>query len=132
MRLQPEYVKKIADRLLQAKHELAIAQAEYDRMFNSNAPTQAPLGEKSKSVREGTGRSRVLAYINDLPREAFDAARISQALELPLPTTRAILSALVTRGMIEKRGNGLYGANRISAFQISEAEEEPDEELVGA
>jgi len=127
MRVSPEYVMKLTDRVIRAKQELALAQAEWDHLFS--APGQMEITLKEKSVSSDSHRGRVLALLQQSPLEKFDATTIANMFNMNLGTTRTTLSKLVAVGLIEKRGLGSYGAcqKMASINDFVEKEANPEE-----
>jgi response regulator of citrate/malate metabolism len=108
MRPQPEDVLKLAERIVELKGYLASAQAEWDALFTSTI--SATPNPKVRSISEESGVGRILTLMNASPEKGFEAMALSRDLNIALATTRTSLSKLVSRGRIEKRGPGLYGA----------------------
>ena len=118
MRPAPETVLAIASKIVELKRQLAEAQVQWDAMFPEDVPpakpeAQAVLSASASSslrVREGSGVARILEALNQRPDRDFEPLRISEEMSIPLGTTRTVLSKLVGKGLIEKRGAAKYGA----------------------
>jgi hypothetical protein len=118
MRPAPEEVLAIASQIVELKRRLSEAQIQWDAMFPQDVPPAssiAPLApstseSSSTRVREGSGVAKILEALNQWPDRNFEPLRISEELGMPLGTTRTVLSKLVKKGLIEKRGAARYGS----------------------
>jgi hypothetical protein len=118
MRPQPEYVLKLAARIVELKNNLASAEEEWERLFTTGVPVSA--SPKVRVISEDSGVSRILALMNASPEKGFEAKTIATDLDIPIATTRTSLSKLVYKGRVEKRGPGLYGAVREKEKEVLE------------
>lgn len=114
MRPQPEEVLKLAARMIDLKRDLANAEKQWNILFpESPARTiTAVATERTPHVRQKSGVGRILAMLAESPETDFDPASMATSMDIPLGTTRTILSKLVSKGLVEKRGYGKYGALR--------------------
>ena len=118
MRPAPEAVLAIASKIIELKRHLSEAQVQWDAMFPEDVPSATPTAAPARSasesfsskVREGSGVARILEALNRSPMRDFEPLRISEEMSMPLGTTRTVLSKLVKKGLIEKRGAAKYGA----------------------
>lgn len=118
MRPAPEAVLAIASKIVELKRQLSEVQVQWDSMFPEEVPAANQMvlparlaSESSLSrVREGSGVARILEALNRSPHRDFEPLRISEEMSIPLGTTRTVLSKLVKKGLIEKRGAAKYGS----------------------
>lgn len=130
MRPDPETVISMAAKIVDLKRQLSEAQVQWDAMFPedalssnlTNLPSQSEYRSLSPRVRKGSGVARILEALNQSPDRDFEPRRISEEMGMPLGTTRTVLSKLVKKGLIEKRGTAKYGA-----ITKSEKEASPEE-----
>lgn len=108
MKLTPENVMRLAERLLRAKQELAEAQRDWDRLFSA---VPSPNASSEASSKE-TVATRIVGFLNARPHELFDADSVAKQLHINPMTARTTLSRLVSKRVIEKRGHSNYGAIR--------------------
>lgn len=117
MRPTPETVLQMASRIVDLKRELSEAQMKWDAMFREDVqphfqpapPAREHTAVPLAGVRANSAAGRVLAAINRSPSIDFAPLRISEDMGIPLGTTRTILSKLVKKSLIEKRGAAKYG-----------------------
>jgi hypothetical protein len=112
MRPTPEYVLQIANRIVDLKASLAVAEAEWDKLFPEEVRefALAPPVEILRTPKEESGLGRIINALNQSPEVDFDPNFLSKALGIPLGTTRTSLSKLVKKGLAERRASGKYGA----------------------
>lgn len=126
MRPQPEEVLKLAAKIVALKQDLAAAQAQWDRLIPNSTSTQqvavAVATKPSPRIRKGSGIGRILTTLSESPENDFDPVSLSESLDIPLGTTRTILSKLVGKKKIEKRGYGKYGALRAKEEEVNSEE----------
>jgi hypothetical protein len=114
---KPETVLALANRIVELKKHLSDEEAKWNAMFGSRDDDddyelipRVPIVRKKTTTREQSGTRRIVAAFEANPLIDFAPMNISAALHIPLGTTRTSLSKLVQKGLIEKRGPGLYGA----------------------
>ena len=113
MKPKPEDVLKLAAKIVDVKRELEQLQASWDALFpDAERANEITPAKSERKVRSGSGVSRILSMLAESPESTFEALPLANFLGIPLGTTRTILSKLVKKGLIEKRGAGLYGAVR--------------------
>lgn len=118
MKLTPENVMRLGERLLKAKQELAAAQAEWDRLVR---PADASLPNQNERAAKPSISDQIITFLVSREQEMFAADQVASSLNLNLGTAKTTLSRLVSSGIIEKRGHANYGAIRQSERVTSAA-----------
>lgn len=118
MKPQPEYVLKLAERLMAAKRDLADLQAEWDGLFATGIQAAIPFKPtvvRSRPTGANNGaRKRITDMFDQSPEKAFGAKDVAAQFRMKIGSARTNLSKLVKAGRIEKRGIGFYGSNLLS------------------
>jgi hypothetical protein len=120
-RTDPAFVTDLGNRLMKAKAECKLLQAEWDALWsgpNSKDGVTSADGPLTLSVK-------IAQFLNKSPGEAFTSDQVSNSLVLNKQSTATTLSKLVKSGLINKQGSDQY----ISKLPVSivESLELPEE-----
>jgi hypothetical protein len=102
------YVADLTRRLMKARADVKVLQAEWDALWTGNAAEAAPT-QSTRKQRQGTKLSKIIQFLHDRPDQSFTSEQVNEELNLGNATSTATtLSKLVKSGKISKKGNGQY------------------------
>ncbi len=109
MSRDPEAVRDLADRLLEARKVLSELEAQWEELFAkpSASPSQTP-SEGASYV--GSLADQIVVFLEGDPFVGHTADAVARSLKANRVSVSSILSRLVRNGRVAKRGYGVYGA----------------------
>ncbi len=108
---EPEDVLQLAQELKDAREQVRILEERWSALFRGIA-NGASSSFTGFAIEQMTLKEKIMRFLGEHSDETFSASQVAIRLNANLNSVGPYLSDLAGEHKIERRGRGLYGANR--------------------